>query len=65
MSNIKVITINPAIHQILVENKGDYLSMKEIKSRFVSITNIQINSDELTKVTRSILGINLRKHLNW
>jgi hypothetical protein len=50
MSKIKIITINPAIHQILTENKGNYLSIKEIKSKFVLITNIQINSDELTKV---------------
>jgi hypothetical protein len=50
MPNIKVITINPTIHQILIENKGNYVSIKEIKTRFSLVTNIQINSDELTKV---------------
>ncbi len=50
MPNIKVITINPTIHQILIENKGNYVSIKEIRTRFSLVTNIQINSDELTKV---------------
>ena len=50
MSNIKVITINPTIHQVFIENKGDYVSIKEIKTRFISKTNSKVTSDELTKV---------------
>ena len=50
MSNIKVITINPTIHNIFNENKGSYVSIKEIKVRFFSEKNLQITSGELTKV---------------
>ena len=50
MSNIKVITINPTIHNIFNENKGSYVSIKEIKTRLVSEKNLQITPGELTKV---------------
>lgn len=50
MSNIKVITINPTLHQVFTENKGDYVSIKEIKTYFNTGLNIQITSEEFTKV---------------
>ena len=50
MSKIKVVTINPTLHQILLENKGTFISIKEIKEQFSLIMNSTISSEELTKV---------------
>lgn len=61
MSNEKVITINPTLHKILVENRGAFLSIKVMKERFILATGVQLSSDDLSRVIYRQL-LRLLKH---